>query len=334
MTREYANFRLDDIFHVKSGDYHATKDLDPGDIPLVSCGDTNNGVIGYYDIPEQHVYSHVITSAYNGQPLTTKFHPYRFGAKDDVAVLLPRGSLRETTLLYLAALLNRTQWRYSYGRKCFREKMKKVSVRIPVVVDHGTMTVDEDYIAGQFVSDFRESFPQKTNTEPIQVPVLQWQEFGVQDLFHIQRGDFHSLSVLEDGVYPTVSRVSLNNGVVGYYDRPDDAEIYPKGCLTVSTVAGDAFVQVEDFIATDNVIVCKPKSPFRISTLFFLAFLLNHQKWRYFYGRQCYITKFSKIKVQVPVANDGSIDEDSIGAVVRQTGYWREVEKRFETTQE
>jgi type I restriction enzyme M protein len=128
--------RVKSLFEVRSGDCHATSELDVGDIPLISCGDLNNGLVGYYDIPPDWVYSHAITVAYNGSwPLTTKFHPYRFGAKDDVAVLMPFSPMKDSVMLYVAALLNRMIWRYSYGRKCFREKLQDVVLLLPVTHD-------------------------------------------------------------------------------------------------------------------------------------------------------------------------------------------------------
>jgi hypothetical protein len=111
------------LFEVVSGDYHALKELEPGKIPLVSCGDTDNGVVGYYAIPPANQYKDAITISYNGSwPIMAKFHPYAFGAKDDVAVLVPRKPLKHLSLFYVAALFNRMTWRYSYGRKCYREK--------------------------------------------------------------------------------------------------------------------------------------------------------------------------------------------------------------------
>jgi hypothetical protein len=126
-------FRVVELFQVQSGDFHAVADLDAGDVPLISCGDFNNGLVDYYDIPPDRQYRNAVTVAYNGSwPLTTKFHPYAFGAKDDVAVLVPRNPMKQSVLMYVAALLNRIIWRYSYGRKCFREKLEGVILDMPV----------------------------------------------------------------------------------------------------------------------------------------------------------------------------------------------------------
>ena len=101
------------LFDLRPGDYHAESDLLPGTIPLVSCGDENNGVVSFVDVPEDGLYRHQLTIALNGRPLTTKYHPYRFAAKDDVAVATPLKSLRLTTLLVVQAMLNRSSLNFS-----------------------------------------------------------------------------------------------------------------------------------------------------------------------------------------------------------------------------
>ena len=136
--------KLTELFKIRSGDYHAISELESGNIPLVSCADTNNGVVGLFDIPDDKTYQNTITVAYNGQPLTTKFHPYKFGTKDDVAVLIPIYAMKSTTLLFIAALLNEYRWKYSYGRKCYREKLQAVTIEIPVFCLNGKEMLDED----------------------------------------------------------------------------------------------------------------------------------------------------------------------------------------------
>ena len=134
MGQQYSTIEVRSLFTVKAGDFHSLDELDSGGVPLISCGDLNNGLIGYYDVPAAKQYDHAITVAFNGSwPLTTKFHPYSFGAKDDVAVLRPIKPMPDAMLLYVAALLNRMVWRYSYGRKCFKAKLRHVELRLPVI---------------------------------------------------------------------------------------------------------------------------------------------------------------------------------------------------------
>ena len=136
MGQQYRTFKVIDLFTLNSGDTHAVGELDAGDVPLISCGDLNNGLVGYFEIPIAQQYSHAITVAFNGSwPLTTKFHPYKFGAKDDVAVLVPKAAMKDCVMLYVATLLNHRVWRHSYGRKCFKEKLESVELRMPVSKD-------------------------------------------------------------------------------------------------------------------------------------------------------------------------------------------------------
>ncbi|HWS83663.1 MAG TPA: restriction endonuclease subunit S [Ktedonobacteraceae bacterium] len=322
--------KLKVFFQIHSGDFHAVKELDPGKIPLISCGNNNNGLIGYFDIPEEKIYSHVITVAYNGQPLTAKFHPYKFGAKDDVAVLIPKVPMSDTAMLFIAALLNSNRWKYSYGRKCFREKLQNFELLVPITEVHGETQLDEETILRLFPKEYIKYLPQKINKLSISIPEIQWHEFSILELFNLERGDFHSIAKLDSGDILTVSRVSENNGVVGYFKKPENASIYDKGHITISTVGGDAFVQLDDFIVTDNVIICLPKNKYRLTTLFFIVFMLNYQKWRYSYGRQCYKAKLEKVKIYLPIDKNGYLDENCIETIVKQTSYWPNIEKWFE----
>ena len=319
--------KVSELFELKTGDYHATKELDTGNVPLISCGDLNNGLVGYYDIPQERCYRHSLTVAYNGQPLLAKFHPYEFGAKDDVAVLIPRFPMETTTLLYLAALLNRNKWRYSYGRKCFRGKLQDVA--IPVPVDEQGKAIDQEIIASQYTIEPKALIPSRRHSESLPLPISDWRSFAIADLFDVQRGDFHSIADLGPGTYRTVSRITEDNGTVGYFDRPDRAKVYSKGSITVSTVGGDAFVQLSDFIATDNVLICTPKRQLKESTIFFMVFALNSQRWRYSYGRQPYRRKFIGGHICLPVDSLGNLDERAMGSFVENTAYWSELEPRL-----
>jgi hypothetical protein len=81
--------------------------------------------------------------SFNGMnTLTTKYHPYDFATKDDVAICSPREPRRLSTLMFVQLMMAREKWRYSYYRKCFMEKLKRQSVALPA---SGT-DVDENTI--------------------------------------------------------------------------------------------------------------------------------------------------------------------------------------------
>ena len=49
--------------------------------------------------------------------------------------------------------------------------------------------------------------------------------------------------------------------------------------------------------------------------------MINRHKWRYGYGRQCYMDKFAALTVDVPWKN-GAIDQDTITELVTVQRYF------------
>lgn len=161
----------------------------------------------------------------------------------------------------------------------------------------------------------------------------RWRKFLVTDFFDLKRGNFHSIANLDSGAYPTVSRVSTDNGLVGFYDKPNKALIWTPGTITVSTVTGDAFVQPLPFIATDNVVLCLPNAQHEgmsLTEVFFVRLMIEFVKWRYSYGRQCYKTKFAKTEITLPVKPNGEPDKEYMREVVESTTHWPLVKEVFE----
>ena len=160
----------------------------------------------------------------------------------------------------------------------------------------------------------------------------KWKTFSITELFNLDRGHFHSIAALDAGRFPTISRVSTDNGCVGFYDVPDGAFVWPARTITVSSVTGDVFVQPAPFIATDNVVLCVSRPEYESlqpSSLVFIQAMMNHMKWRYSYGRQCYKNKYAKTKIWLPIKEGGKLNEQYIGNMVEQANHWSIIEASF-----
>ena len=84
-------FTIPELFDkVIKGEYHVSAELDKGNIPLISCKATDNGVEGYFDIPKENTFSNCITIACDGRPLTSYYHNYTISAKDNVLICIPK----------------------------------------------------------------------------------------------------------------------------------------------------------------------------------------------------------------------------------------------------
>lgn len=146
----FETFELSSLFDINSGDHHVATNLPEGSIPLISGGDERNGItkpeseLIYCDVPDGERYKNKLTVSHKGQPLTTKFHPYEFAAKDDAGILTPKQPMQTQTLLYVANVIERDRWRYSYGRNCYQDRLRRLTIELPVTksgkLDQGYMS--------------------------------------------------------------------------------------------------------------------------------------------------------------------------------------------------
>jgi len=223
-------------------------------------------------------------------------------------------------LFYVASAIQRSKWRFNYGRKITPRRLGKLQIKAPEAVK---LSMSFDVI-------FRAIYPKRILIEKASMMKPRTKEFPITELFEIERGQFHAIDRLEKGDCPTVSRVSTDNGVVGFFSKPRKAKVYSPFVLTVSTVTGDTFLQMTDFIATDNVLVLLPKKDFDIHALLYIQAVLNGQKWRYSYGRQPYKRIFQKATVSLPVRSDGTIDDTYLREVVSAQPYFQALLQKLE----
>lgn len=259
--------KIADLFKIERGRGEYYSKMSPGSTPLISATTLNNGVIGRIDIEPTFTAPCITVERVSGRA----FVQYEDFATvpDDLSVLVPLQAMSFQKLMYAAALINSSRWKYSYGRKLTGTRLKKLLTILEM-----SSEVNFDANIDKYTLSPPDSIrPPSPN---------RFEEHLVIEYFDLMHGDFHSLDALEEGCVPTVSRVTYHNGIVGRYKPPENAIIYPPLTLTVSTVSGDAFLQIDEFMATDNVVVLVPKGGLNYS-LFYLLYvqsMINRTKWK------------------------------------------------------
>ncbi len=304
--------------HYGQQELYNKENLDSGSALLVSSQGVDNGCYGFFDINAKYK-PPFITVPRTGSIGEAFVQMYSCAVDGNCLVLEPRRELPIEYFFYIALQIRMQKWRYRYGRQITPDRIAQLEVISP---EDFKVDISYEYLAHTL-------YPKTSQYSYNSENVSQTRIFQIDELFDPQRGHFHAIDMLEEGIFPTVSRVSDNNGVVGFYNKPTKAKVFPKGIITVSTVTGDAFIQQMPFIATDNVVMCIPKRPLRISTLLYIVTLLNKVKWRYSYGRQCYKGNFQKTVLSLPVINDDVINEDYIERLVTSLPYWDEYKTRL-----
>jgi hypothetical protein len=76
-----------------------------------------------------------------------------------------------------------------------------------------------------------------------------------------------------------------------------------------------------EFAAKDDVAICIPRAPLRLTTELFIQMMINRERWRYSYYRKCFAEKLRRFVIHLPSKKAG-LDEDTMQAVVEAAPYW------------
>ena len=138
MPKLKRNYTLDQLFGITRGTAPALKYLKPGETPVITTSEVNNGIAGYFDIDPSHIHQDAITITANGGGGRAFWHPYGFAASKDVLVCQWRGELGGDAAfkLFVCDEINRNAWRFSWSRKSGLQRLlNDVQVVLPMRSD-------------------------------------------------------------------------------------------------------------------------------------------------------------------------------------------------------
>jgi len=113
--------------------------------PFVTTQATNNGVRDWYDKFTDEGNILVIDSAVLGY---CSYQPLNFTASDHVEKLKPKFDLNVFRAMFLTTIINKEQYRYSYGRKFNQDRIRETIVKLPFKGKEIDWEFIEDYIKG------------------------------------------------------------------------------------------------------------------------------------------------------------------------------------------
>lgn len=129
-------FKYEDIFDIKKGTRLTKADMYSGNINFIGATESNNGITACIS-NDAHIFpGNMITVSYNGSIAEAFYQKDPFWASDDINVLVLKGhSLNKYIAAFLIAIIRIEKYRFSYGRKWDKEKMKKTSIKLPIKSD-------------------------------------------------------------------------------------------------------------------------------------------------------------------------------------------------------
>lgn len=169
---EWEEFRVDDLFSVQlsKGDIKLN-DMLIGDVPLVSSGETNNGVVGYIDSAgdgKAEIFSkNKITVDMFGNVYYQEENFYAV-SHGRVNILEPVFDMTKYIGLFIVSIINKEKFKYSYGRAVYSNVLCNVIIKLPIQHNaDGTTYIDPDctyseegYVPDwKFMEDYIKSLP-------------------------------------------------------------------------------------------------------------------------------------------------------------------------------
>lgn len=311
---KWKEFNITDLFQVKlSGDDLQPGKLVDGDIPLVSSGKTNNGIVMY--IEEQKD-----ATLYNENTITIDmfgkafYQSKRYYAVSHgrINILIPKFDITKNIGMFLVSVLEKSfEEKYSFTTMCSSTLLKNEKIKLP--------TDNNENPDWGYMEEYMENIKMQVNKslngldycieENNKIDIIEWGEFEIGNLFEIVSPKvYHTREVKEnlDGI-PYVVRSKFNNGIKYMVERDEKFVVNPKGVISFGAENASFFYQEKEYISGRDMYYIDTRNLSRNTALFIIACLEKlTSKYSYNFGLFPKLLKEEKIKL--PIKSNGEPD--------------------------
>ena len=210
-VQDWKEFAVGRIFNCNTTVLSIKDILDDGNIPFVSRTAENNGIDGYVSVEQSAITKgNCLTVGAEG---IYSFYQQKDFATGNKVYTLRNDNISINHYMFIATILNKEDYKYSYGRARIKSKLEEEIIKLPIkynndntpVIDENRTYSDEGYIPDwQFMEDYIKSLHHKPITTKVkfglvkELDVDNWEEFKVQDLFKLVHGKAND-GMLEEG---------------------------------------------------------------------------------------------------------------------------------------
>ena len=168
-VNEWKDFVLENLFDIKRGESLYITDSEKGDVPYASASAENNGISTHLNIKPNRA-GNCLSINYDGSVGDSYYHKDPFFASEKIVTATLKGrTMTPCIALFIATIIMKEKYRFSYGRKWTVESsLKKSIIKLPVLHNtDGTPYTDdkqqyskEGYVPDwEFMEDYIKSLP-------------------------------------------------------------------------------------------------------------------------------------------------------------------------------
>ena len=329
-------FRFRDLFTPSSGDADILQDmLENAGEPVVSAGESNEGIIGRTTVEAKIFPENTITLDMFGQAFA---HGYSYKMVTHARVMSLELKNHRATIqecLFLAAIINFNKYKFAYGRMCNWERVKDECLLLPASINTEKDGASPDW---QAMSDFISSLERGGNNAGAGIVVSlktekpesvasvstdEWGSFRVEDLFdRFEVGKAHA-GMLEDGDNCLYLGAKKDDNCVMRHCARNPNLTHPGNCVVFicngEGSVGYANYMDREFIATTDLVMGYSKKLNQYNGLF-IATILDRERPKYSFGRK-WKSHLRDTTIRLPQTPTGEPDWDEMERQIKTLPY-------------
>lgn len=307
--RKWESFTLGELFDLQlsKGDNQIGK-LTSGDVPLVSAGETLNGIVGFVANGErnsQKFEANQITIDMFGKPYYREFDFY--AVSHGRVNILKSPELSKEVGLFISQCIEMQKSKFGFSNMANNSRLKRCKILLPVSENH---TPDWDFMENYIrckLYQIKENYklPEFHDiTDTRELIDVDWGNFFIGDISKIAGGkDWESYN-RTSGVSPFVGASSMSNGVTDFVDYAGHEKQVEDGVISINRngSVGYAFYHPYKayfsgdtrFLEINNFKGNKFINQFIVSSI-------QKQKGKYAYGYKMGTERIKRQTIKLPV---------------------------------
>ena len=316
---EWKEFKIKDIFSIKSVKGKTITTYKNGKIPYISTSSNNNGLSNFIDTKENISNKNCISI----DPIGGKafFHEYDFvgrGGAGSAINLLYNENLDKYSALFVCKIIeNNAINKASYGIQLNGNRLKNLKIILPIDKSGNPHWEYMSKFIKKLEVDSIKNVVQyiyiqiKEKLKKCELSNIEWKDFFFTDIFkEIKRGKRLTKANQEEGNVPYVSSTASDNGIDNFISNDKGVRKY-KNNLSVanSGSVGSCFYHKYEYIASDHItaLTCENVNE---NIYKFMATIIKRLEKKYSFNREINDTRISREKIFLPSNVDGSPNYD------------------------
>lgn len=339
-THNWKPFKLGELFNIDTGKDLIYSSLIYGEYPVIGHKAENNGITAYTEKLDGYtLYDNISTISLGDRGsffAAVQSKPFYIGTR--VKALTAKFRSNTHILLFIATLINKESFRFSYGRNSC-DRTDNITIKLPSININGKLFPDLDYIEILTKEHLIPKLPFKSKaiwegkyrnkpkySTQINLDSVKWNWFNVRDIFpKIEKCKCsNATELLEDGDdIAYIGAKKSDNGVMRYVKY--EKSLITKGNCIVFIGDGQGSVgyciyQPSDFIGSTTLVAGYNKNLNQYVAQF-LVTILDMERYRYSFGRKYNKSAIVSTNIKLPAKSIDSPDWEFMENYIKSLPY-------------